>query len=88
MNYEEARDYMKGKRERAFSAEPYDLAIEALEKQIPKMPLYSDYEDDGDDRLIATKATCPACGNEFEFGTWNAEENHHCDCGQAIDWRE
>ena len=60
---------------------------ELFEKATPKKHIYSDFEeaDDGDD-MIPTKAECPTCGNEFEFGTWNEFENHHCVCGQAIDW--
>ena len=62
-------------------------AIRALELQIPKKPIYYEFEDVNDDgKLIATKAECPACGNEFEFYTWNDDDNHHCKCGQALDW--
>lgn len=59
------------------------------EKQVPIEPIYSDFEenDDGDD-IIPTKAVCPVCGEEFEFGTWNEWESHHCYCGQRIDWGE
>lgn len=61
--------------------------IRALEKQIEKRPIYSELEDVNDDGiLIPTKAVCPTCGYEFEFDTWNDEDNHHCVCGQAIDW--
>ena len=62
--------------------------IVAIDKQIPKKPIYSDFDDDGDDRIIPYKATCPVCEYEFEFGTWNEDENHHCICGQKIDWSE
>ena len=62
---------------------------EAMEKQIPKKPIYKDYkEDDEGEKMIPYKAECPTCGYEFEFGTWNDEDNHHCKCGQAIDWEE
>ena len=63
-----------------------DMAIEALEKQIPKKPIYSDYDDNGFGEIIPYTAICPICGYEFEFGTWN--ENHHCVCGQAMDWSD
>lgn len=62
------------------------LAIQSLEMQIPKKPIYSDFDDNGNDEIIPYKAVCPVCGCEFEFGTWNDEENHHCKCGQKIDW--
>ena len=65
-----------------------ETAIAALKKQVPEKPVYSKYDDNGFDEIIPHKAVCPVCGYEFEFGTWNAEENHHCVCGQAIDWSE
>lgn len=62
---------------------------ELEEKATPKKPIYSDFEEDDDgDGVIANKAECPTCGYEFEFGTWNDYENHHCVCGQKIDWSE
>ena len=63
-----------------------DIAIKSLEMQIPKKPIYSDFDDNGNDEIIPYKAVCPVCGHEFEFGTWNDEENHHCKCGQKLDW--
>ena len=66
--------------------EAIELAVEALEKQMPKMPIYSDYDDNGFGDVIPYTAKCPVCGYEFDFGTWN--ENHHCICGQALDWSE
>lgn len=57
------------------------------EKNKPKKPIYSDFDDNGDDEIIPYKAICPICGNEFEFGSWNEEENHHCICGQKLDWQ-
>lgn len=63
-----------------------DMVIKSLEMQMPKKPIYSDFDDNGNDEIIPYKAVCPVCGHEFEFGTWNDEENHHCICGQKIDW--
>ena len=57
------------------------------EKSIPKKPIYSDYDDNGDDEIIPYKATCPVCEPEFEFGYWNDEYNHHCVCGQVMNWQ-
>ena len=60
---------------------------ELFEKATSKKPVYSDFEENDDgDGIIPTRAECPYCGYEFEFGTWNESENHHCVCGQAIDW--
>ena len=65
----------------------FETAIETLEKTIAKAPVYGDYDEDDDgEELIPYKATCPTCGYEFEFGTWNEEENHHCVCGQKMRW--
>lgn len=56
-------------------------------KQVPKKPIYSEFDEDDDgENLIPYKAVCPVCSYEFEFGTWNDEENHHCICGQAMNW--
>lgn len=62
------------------------IAIQSLEKQIPKKPIYSDYDDNGFGEILPEKATCPNCGEGFAYGEWNEEETHHCVCGQAIDW--
>lgn len=67
--------------------EAVSMAIKSLEKQEPKKPIYSKYEDNGFGEEIPYQAACPTCGYEFEFGTWNDEENHHCVCGQSMDWR-
>lgn len=58
------------------------------EKSIPKKPIYSDYDDNGNDEIIPYKATCPVCEYEFEFGYWNDEYNHHCICGQIMNWQQ
>lgn len=75
-----------GKGEDGKAFEDLEMAIQALEKQIPMKPIYSDYDDNGNDEIIPYKAICPICENEFEFGYWNDEYNHHCVCGQSIDW--
>ena len=53
------------------------LAIEALEKQIPKKPI---------DNIEREWFECPTCGKVIV--TYYAGERHHCKCGQAIDWSE
>ena len=63
------------------------LIQELVDKATANKPIYSDFEENDDgDGIIPTRAECPYCGYEFEFGTWNESENHHCVCGQAIDW--
>jgi hypothetical protein len=65
---------------------------ELKEKTTAKMPIYSDFDENGEvdengeEVIIPYKATCPVCGYEFEFGTWNDEQNHHCSCGQRMLW--
>lgn len=59
------------------------LAIEALEKQIPKSP---DYEGDGyaDGELVYDTWICPSCGERYEV---YYDDYKYCpECGQAIDW--
>lgn len=65
----------------------YDIAINALEKQIPKKP---EYEADGyaDGELVYDYAKCPICGHDFEYviNDWGCE---YCsDCGQKLDWSD
>lgn len=59
----------------------------ALEKAEPKKPIYGEFDENELGEIIPYKATCPTCGFEFEFGTWNDEENHHCVCGQKLDYQ-
>ena len=61
-----------------------DKAIEALEKQIPKIP---DYEGDGyaDGFLIYDTWICPSCGRYYELDC--SDDYIYCpQCGQRIDW--
>lgn len=64
------------------------MAYDAMEKQIPMKPIYSDYDDNGFDEIIPNEAKCPICGYEFEFGTWNKWDTPYCKCGQKMDWSE
>ena len=56
----------------------FEMAIETLEKQIPKKPLgCADFA--GNEYKI-----CPYCSAVVEDGEWRA---YYCpDCGQAIKW--
>ena len=56
--------------------EAFQMAIQALEKQIPKKP-YKDNENG-----IYEKEYCPICHRSL------FPNDHHCICGQAIDWRD
>lgn len=57
-----------------YDVELYELAISALEKQIPKNP-------DLDDGVY-----CPCCLHEFKS---HYDETRYCpNCGQALDWSD
>ena len=58
-----------------FGNDGVGIAIQALEKQIPKKP-YKDNENG-----IYEKEYCPICHRSL------FPNDHHCICGQAIDWR-
>lgn len=70
-------------RERGFSgaSEHCDLAIEALEKQLPKKPDIMDYI------LGDINFKCPTCKSEYICEKEN--EPLYCqNCGQRLDWSE
>lgn len=58
--------------------EALDLSMEILEKQIPKKP--EAYYDGFYGVYPAWEYKCPCCGRDV------ADMEHHCECGQAIDW--
>lgn len=65
------------------------MAIEALEKQTPKKPLYVGEFT----RTLFRKEpcyTCPTCGNCLLKKQMNERQvtNYCWDCGQKIDWSE
>lgn len=87
MTYKEAKDIL-----RVAAAEvewncPLDytvafrMAEEALDKQIPKKPHILHYAPCGPDWEEDWDYACPNCGSEeIDY------PDHHCACGQAIDW--
>ena len=61
------------------------LSIEALEKQIPKKPIiwFERYYFSPDPYDDSWGYECPCCGNrDIDY------PEHHCICGQALDWSE
>ena len=56
-------------------SEALEMAIKALEKQIPKKPL-TEYH-------CVLQRLCPSCGcevSDIEYRKWS------CNCGQKLDW--
>lgn len=68
--------------------ESLDIAIEALEKQLPKKTRENGMQD-GLIRKIKYY-TCPTCGNCLLTEMMNERQNtSYCwDCGQRLDWSE
>lgn len=62
----------------------FELAIEALEKQIPKKVVYVHplQEDDGGDYM------CPSCQRGTVYDAYGRESAFCPYCGQALDWSE
>ena len=96
MENREAIEYINWMRDKFITNKPLeaiDLAISALEKQIPKKPKHIDKNASFDGNW---KKVCPACGRLLIERITTPEEsyprfyNHtpHCICGQAIDWSE
>lgn len=56
------------------------IAIGSIEKQIPEKPDY--YFNSFADGNPVWEGSCPNCGRDIE------ESDHHCICGQLIDWSD
>ena len=54
-----------------FLDKTYDIAIDAVLKQIKKFP-----------DKVGNEYFCHRCGNKV------GKYEHHCECGQGIDWRD
>ena len=69
-----------------FGNDGMGIAIQALEKQIPKKPTY---EGDGyapDGTFVWDEWLCPCCGKRYEV---DYDDYDYCpNCGQAIDWSD
>ena len=62
-------------------AEAIDVAINALEKQIPMKPINITKVKDGN-KYVGLIGKCPCCNDIVD------EINIVCDCGQKLDWRK
>lgn len=76
MTYEEAKQRLENSACSIAMEEAIDIAIEALEKQIPMKPIHKEYN------------YCPRCDiildRSMIFGRYDFCPN----CGQAIDWSD
>lgn len=62
-----------------------DIAIIALEKQIPKS-IVLEGDDCADGVMIYDTWICPRCGKHYEL---EYDDYDYCpNCGQALDWEE
>ena len=68
-------------------ADALDVAIQALEKQIPKKPIMKQYFEDLEDEYLC----CPTCGEILtdRIPADNKTFYFHCmNCGQKFDWSD
>lgn len=64
--------------------EPLEMAIKALEKQIPKKPKYLPLKNG----IMTTNYECPICGCR-RLGHGNDLDKCYCpECGQCLNWEE
>ena len=68
------------------------MAISALERQIPKKPLIKTHTYSGSDDDFTNKYYCPVCNElivcEDTNGYYAGKIVEHCPCGQALDWSD
>ncbi len=84
MTENEAIEYQKSFKENFSDLERIniacDMAIQALEKQIPKKPMIS-----YDERVKENWCSCGVCA--FDFGWKRTIHYKYCpNCGQKLDW--
>ena len=66
------------------SREASELAIQALEKQIPKNPYHISQVDDNDNANVE----CPACHATTDYAVNVIKRGHCWKCGQLLDWSD
>ena len=97
MTAEKAVKILKANEERRIAsiyASIKDLAIKALEKQIPQKPILKEtkcFDGSADDFVFV----CPVCNRTIcrepeddVIAYYIKEEYPHCNCGQALDWSD
>jgi hypothetical protein len=91
MTYEEAKMQIQAIPEKIWDQlsepdrEAMEMAFSALEKQIPKKPEQSKIPRYGMGYEYYDWC-CPTCGRFLAFES--SKGDHHCTCGQAIEWEE
>ena len=78
------KSYMDSHAGRAQS-EAFQMAINALEKQMPKKPIMKPYFDDMEEEYLC----CPTCGEILtdRIPLDNKDFYFHClNCGQKLNW--
>jgi len=75
------REYYKNYNNTQHILDAIDLAISALEKQIPRKPKITDWNP----------ALCPTCNEELSEHLGDGYYHHHtnlkvCECGQKLKW--
>lgn len=71
--------------------EAVSMAIEALEKQIPKKPnttVTDEYDENKFIRVKIIECKCPRCDQKFFFSAPLSFDMYCRHCGQALDWNE
>lgn len=80
MTYEEAIEILQEERDYAqfpkYAREAIKIATSAIKKQIPEKPKL-----DNDNGIYETEH-CPNCNRKL------FPNEHHCKCGQALDWSD
>ena len=86
MTYQEAIKILEHLRDDVVCSGDYvvcfNMAISAMEKQVPKLPQFSSdgYDPEG---MEVWDAHCPNCEHELDG---DGDEDICPNCGQAIDW--
>lgn len=85
MTIEEAIKDIKENIQPSAGGKSLEMAIAALEKQIPKKPTY-EVDSHWYGQLVYDTWVCPNCGKGYEVDYDNYD---YCpECGQKIDWSE
>lgn len=71
-------------RERKREIQGYEMAIQALEKQMPMKPYHISPVDDNDNANVE----CPECHATTDYAVNVIKRGHCWKCGQLLDWSD